>query len=148
MKKKIIDVLVCLLITATAFLPISGAMNVTNYLAITQIENIQNQEFVSEEFIIKIKKDTSFQSPSLILLEEKFPIDSIEQLFKNSEDTTLNCIYILKIHEKADIPSIVKEYSFLPEVVYAEPSYKFRSCISPINTQQIFQTFNNELVSN
>jgi subtilisin family serine protease len=85
-------------------------------------DDAQNHEFVPGEFIVKLTKDTTISNPSLKMLNEKYKVSSIEKVFKNSENTILNNIYILSVPENADILSIVDDYSSCPAVEYAEPN--------------------------
>jgi len=147
MKNKIIGIFVCMLLIVTNVLSVADAVDIMINKEIKQIEDIQNQEFVPGEFIVKFTKNTEISNPSTDINNEKYQVNYIEKLFRNSENTILDNIYRLRVTEEVDILSIVKDYASLPDVVYAEPNYILRPFIIPRNTQQSVPRFINDMSS-
>jgi len=122
MDKKTIGMFVCMLLIAAAVLPAVSAMNKVLYRDIKQLDEIQNQDFVPGEFIVKFKEKSVLKSRYLVNLFEKHQVSSMENLFKNSENTILENIYFLKTPKDSDILSILEDFSSCPDVEYAEPN--------------------------
>ena len=120
MKTKIIGIIIFMLLILVTIPNINS-----NMIKNKNLNNIQNLEFVPGEFIVKLTKDTTISNPSLMMLNEKYKVSSIEKAFKNSENTILNNIYILKIPEDSDILAVVNDYSSKTFIEYAEPNYIF-----------------------
>ena len=114
-----------MLLIATA-LPAVGILNVRE----NKLDDIQTSEFVTGEFIVKFK-DAGITSLSVDNLNEKYHVSSMEKIFRNCEDTSLENIYILNIPEDTDILSIIQDYSSCPDVEYAEPNYHVQLCGFP-----------------
>ena len=123
--KKIIGFFIVALLIVTA-LPAVGILNVRE----NKLDDIQTSEFVTGEFIVKFK-DAGISSPSIDNLNEKCHVSSMEKIFRNCEDTSLENIYILNIPEDTDILSIIQDYSSCPDVEYAEPNYHVQLCGFP-----------------
>ncbi len=132
MKKKTVGIFVCMLLITTA-IPVVGDINKTTNDTIIYLENenIQNLEFASGEFIVKLTKDTTISSPFITALNEKNQIISVEKVFRNADDTILDNIYILVVPKDSDILSIVSEYALFPGVIYAEPNGIIYPCVIP-----------------
>jgi len=120
MKTKIIGIFIFMLLILVTIPNINS-----NMIKNKNLNNIQNLKFVPGEFIVKLTKDTTISNPSLMMLNEKYKVSSIEKAFKNSENTILNNIYILKIPEDSDILAVVNDYSSKTFIEYAEPNYIF-----------------------
>ena len=123
--KKIIGFFIVALLIVTA-LPAVGILNVRE----NKLDDIQTSEFVTGEFIVKFK-DAGISSLSIDNLNEKYHVSSMEKIFRNCEDTSLENIYILNIPEDTDILSIIQDYSSCPDVEYAEPNYHVQLCGFP-----------------
>jgi len=93
-----------------------------NTIKNTNVDDIQNHEFIPGEFIVKLINNREISSPSIMILNEKHQVNSIQRVFKNSDNTILNNIYLFCVPEDADIISIVDDYSSCPDVEYAEPN--------------------------
>ena len=106
-------------------LPAAGTINEKVTRENKVFENQTNMEFAPGEFIVKLKKDSTFSRSPLATLNEKYQVYALETVFKNSENTILNNIYILSVPENADILSIIDDYSSCPTVEYAEPNRIF-----------------------
>lgn len=115
-----------MLIVTAVVIPAAGTVNKkvpTNKLV---RENQTYVGFVPGEFIVKLKKDTTFSKSSLATLNEKYQVYEFEKLFNKPEGTLLDNIYLLHVPLGADVPSIIEEYDSHPDVIYAEPnSYGF-----------------------
>jgi subtilisin family serine protease len=89
------------------------------------------EEFVPGEIIVKFNDETAISSRSVKKLNEKYQVSSVENIFGNNKDTTINNIYLLKVPEESDIFSIVQDYLLDANVVYAEPNYIAQICTFP-----------------
>jgi len=94
--KKIIGFFIVALLIVTA-LPAVGILNVRE----NKLDDIQTSEFVTGEFIVKFK-DAGISSLSIDNLNEKYHVSSMEKIFRNCEDISLENIYILNIPEHTD----------------------------------------------
>jgi len=121
-----ITILVSLLLISTALPCINGSV-VKN----SNVDEVQNYEFVPGEFIIKLTKDREISSPSIDKLNKKYQVSSLEKVFKNSESPLLDKIYIISIPEDSDILSVVNDYSSCPDINYAEPNFFVHLCGIP-----------------
>ena len=130
MKSKIVVILVITLLIATA-IPAVGSINEILNIKSTLLNHKTNMDFVPGEFIVKFTKDTEISIPSVKVLNEKHQVNSMEKVFKNSRNTILSNIYKLSVPETSDILSILNEYSFSPNVIYAEPNYIKHICNIP-----------------
>ena len=119
--KKIIGTFIVTLLIATAVSSI-GMINRSTYFINNKIDDNPVSEFVPGEFIVKFKDKPSL-CVSIDELNEKHYVRSMEKIFRNSENTILDNIYILGIPKDSDISAIVDDYSSCPDVVYAEPNY-------------------------
>jgi subtilisin family serine protease len=117
MKTKIIGICICMLLIAAVVLPATGTINKSKIFG-----EKQTMQFVPGEFIVKVKQDRAFSSPSLKALNEKHQVYSLEKVFPNAEGTILDNIYLLHVPIGSDILYIVQEYTSCPGVVYAEPN--------------------------
>jgi subtilisin family serine protease len=153
MKTKIIGILVCMLLIAAVVLPAAGTINEKETRKNKFIENQTRMEFVPGEFVVKLKKDTTFSRPLLTTLNEKHQVYSIEKVCPNAEETILDNIYLLQVPIGSDILSLVQEYALCPDVVYAEPNGIGYPCSIPNdanfssqwhlhNTGQVFCSWN------
>jgi len=131
MKGKIVCILVVTLLISTA-LPAVSVMNKIINREVTPVDNILNQEFVPGEFIVKFKDNKVVQSYSFENLYEKHRIYSMEKVFKNSENTLLDNIYLFKVSIDSDILTIIEDFSNLPDVEYAETNgLSQTACVIP-----------------
>jgi subtilisin family serine protease len=117
MKKKIVGIGICMLIIIAVFVPVSGTINKREIF-----DDRQTMQFVPGEFIVKLKKDTTFSKSSLIALNEKHKVYAFEKIFPNADNTILDTIYLLHVPIGYDILSIVHEYLSYSDIVYAEPN--------------------------
>ena len=122
MKTKIIGICICMLLIAAVVLPAAGTINEKVIRENKVIENQISMEFAPGEFIVKLKKDTTFSRSPLTALNEKHQVYALEKVFPNAEGTILDNIYLLHAPTESDILSIVQEYALCPDVVYAEPN--------------------------
>ena len=131
MKRKIVGILVCMLLIAVVVLPATGTINEKITKKTSFIKNRSNIEFVPGEFIVKLKKETTFSRYSLKTLNEKHHVYALEKAFPNAKDTILDNIYLLHVPINSDILFIVQEYTSCPDVVYAEPNGMVFPCGIP-----------------
>ncbi len=124
--RKIVGILVVTLLIATSFPSISSSIIKNNILIVTS-----NYDFVSGEFIVKFKDGTKISNPSITMLNEKYRVRSTEKVFRNSENTMLDNIYLFSVPKDSDILSIVNNYLACPNVEYAEPNYIGHLCSIP-----------------
>ena len=122
MKKNVICIFVMMLLIATS---ISLGENLNqivdeNYY---NLDQWSDSEYASGEFIIKIRKDSSLSSPSILELNTKYRVKSIEKVFRRPDCANLENIYLLHVPDYLDIKSIVNDYSLCSDVIYAEPNY-------------------------
>jgi subtilisin family serine protease len=94
------------------------------------IDNISKSEIIKGEIIVKFREH-QFSSIIIDKLNEKHDLISIEKLFKNSENTKLDNIYILKYPVDSDIISILKYYKINPNVIYADINGFASLCLDP-----------------
>jgi subtilisin family serine protease len=111
-----------MLLIVAVVLPAAGTINEKVTRKNKFIENQTRMEFVPGEFIVKLKKDTTFSKASLMALNVKHQVYNYETVFPNAEGTILDDIYLLHVPIGSDILSIVEEYVSCPGVVYAEPN--------------------------
>ena len=90
-----------------------------------------NGGYAPGQFIVKLKKDFTLSSTSLIQLLNKHKISAFEEIFPNCEDTILDNIYLLHVPLKSEILSIVQDYFVSPDIVYAEPDWIMELCGVP-----------------
>ena len=88
----------------------------------------RENEYVSGEIIVKFKPEAFDEEGELIAesileLNEKYEVVSIERVFKTKPVRDLSNIYILEFAEDIDIMGLVQAYEEDPNVVYAEPNY-------------------------
>jgi len=119
MKKKIVSILVVTLLITTT-LPVVSAMNNVINFEINHTDESINQDFIPGEIIVKFKEKSVIESKSVINLFEKYQVKSVEKVFKNSDNTILENIYLLKVSKDYNILSIVEDFSSCPDIIYAE----------------------------
>ncbi|UCB58736.1 MAG: S8 family serine peptidase [Thermoplasmatales archaeon] len=120
MKKKIVGILVGTLLIATV-LPAVSAININiDFGEIKYIDDTIKQEFIPKEIIVKFRDKPVMASLSIENLYDKYQINSIEKVFKNSENTILDNIYLLKVPKDTDLFSIIEDFTSHPDVEYAE----------------------------
>jgi subtilisin family serine protease len=149
MKHKFLGIGICMLLIAAVGLPAVGTMNKRELL-----ENTSTMECIPGEFIVKLKKDTTFSSSAqLTALNEKHQVYAYEKIFPYDENTILDNIYLLHAPLESDILSITYEYSVCPDVIYSEPNAIGSLCGIPNdanfsnqwhlhNTGQVFLQYN------
>ena len=126
MKNKILGIGIFMLMIAAVIIPAAGTTNKGNIF-----DEKSMMEFVPGEFIMKVKQDKAFSSPTLMALNEKHQVYASEKVFNNVEGTILDNIYLLHVPIASDILSILQEYTSCPDVVYAEPNGKADPCSIP-----------------
>jgi subtilisin family serine protease len=134
MKKKLVGICICMLLIAAVILPVAGTINEKVTRENKVFDSQTSIEFAPGEFIVKVKQDRAFSSPSLTALNEKHQVYAVEKVFNNAEGTILDNIYLLHVSIRSDILSIVKDYASYPDVVYAEPNGMARFCSIPNDT--------------
>jgi len=117
----LIGILICMLVTVT-MIPVAGTINQLVADENKILEQNTHSDYIPGEFIVKFSKDTTIKSPNIIMLNEKYEVIFIEEIFRRAENTILDNIYLLHVQEDSDILSIVKDYSSYPNVEYAEPN--------------------------
>ena len=139
--RKYLVILTIILFVGASILPSIGGSNSKNREI--NLNNVENIEFVSGEIIIKFKSevniDISTNSKGIIstgihsinVLNEKYNVLDCGKLFNTREKPYLYNIFKFIVSEHSDILSIVKDYSSDPNVIYAEPNYIFRTCLTP-----------------
>jgi subtilisin family serine protease len=147
MTKKILGFFLCTLFLVIT-IPTEGEMINTINDGIKQIKDLQMQEFVPGEFIVKISNGIEIPTPQIEELNNKYKVKSFERIFKNSENTTLNNFYIFNVKKTSNILSIINDYSLLSEVVFAEPNYIIKSDIIQTSLTESYLTFFNEFITN
>jgi len=135
MKKKIIGILVCMLLFTTA-IPVLGITNQISDLEAVTSNYSTYDEFMPSEFIVKFTDESAFASPSITALNEKNKVKSIDEVFKNADNTRLDNLYVFSVSQNADILSIVKEYSSHSNVVFAAPNGVFH--LGTINPELLY----------
>ncbi len=111
--------------------------------------NWENQELTGDylpgKIIIRLRDDVEVDtdnaltgSPAVNALNQKFHVKSMAPVFMNNDKNTelkkkfgLPYIYELHYSGAADILELLKAYSALEEVLYAEPDYIYRTCAIP-----------------
>lgn len=129
MKNKIVGIFVCMLVIVAVVIPVAGTMNKKEIF-----DDKQKMDYAPGEFIVKLKKDTTFSRSTLMALNEKHQVYALEKMFPNSENSILDNIYLLHVPLESDILSIVQEYASYPNVVYAEPNGIGTLCGIPNDT--------------
>jgi subtilisin family serine protease len=139
-KNKFFPILIITILVFASCLPIiSGDFN----KKIINQANSEKYEFVPNEFIVKFnneldidicKSSKDFYNTgisSVDKLNEKYSINHIEEIFESKIDQNLKNIFKFKVSKSSDILSIVQDYKFDPNVIYAEPNYIFQTCLTP-----------------
>ena len=138
---KVLVISIILLFVGTYITP-SISKNINKINEINLIEN-KNLEFISGEFIVKFKPETNIDISktskgwittgisSIDKLNEKYNVNDAERLFKTQEKPYLYNIFKLFVSENSDILSIVQDYSIDTNVIYAEPNYIMKTCLTP-----------------
>ena len=149
MNKNIIGIFVCMLLIATAVLPIAGTVKIE--LKNDKILLEENLEYASGELLVKFREDTtlSFSHDGTVVtiglssvdsLNKKFKVNDIKQTIlsvirpKNMElakSIGLDRIYTLKVDEGVNILEACEAYKNNPYVEYAEPNYFGQGCVIP-----------------
>jgi subtilisin family serine protease len=125
MNKRIIGTLMLMLLFFTPLTNVLG--NVIN----NNTEMKQIYEFKPGEIILKLADGIKISNNKIHKINDKYKVYSTEKVFKNSQNTILDNIYLIQVPIKFDIFSIIDEYSLLPEVTYAEPNGIFHLCSIP-----------------
>jgi thermitase len=132
MRESIAGFCMCtLVILAVVIVPTGRMRNNGEYGETMQFGNITKMLFSPGEFIVKLKKDTTFSKTSLMALNEKHQVYALEKIFPHSLDTNLDAIYRLHVPIDSDILALVQEYAICPDVVYAEPNGIIAPCFFP-----------------
>jgi subtilisin family serine protease len=122
MNKKIIGIFLFMLLILTTL----SAVGNTNEI-ISSKSNILNfnigDDFVLGELIVKFTDDSALSNPSITSLNKQYQVTSIRKIFKDAENTELDCIYFLTLSKNSNIISVIEDYSSNQYVVYAEPNY-------------------------
>lgn len=112
-------------------LPVQGNNEIITPTESSPIEFAQNQDYIPGMIVIKFTDNNALYTSSINALNNLYGVQLIEKVFNNVENTKLDSIYLLKIPENTDIPSIIAEYNKSPYVVYAEPNYIGSLCAIP-----------------
>jgi len=131
MQHKIVGISISVLLIVAIILPTSASISKKGNCEDILFNDNANNEFTLGEFIVKLKKITTFSSSILTVLNEKHRVRTLEKLFPSAEDTNLDNIYLVHVPIGSDILSIVQEYVLCPDVVYAEPNYLAHLCDIP-----------------
>ena len=145
LRKWLVTVLIVLFVEASVLSNISG-----NTIRNSEIldEILINEDFVLGEFIVKFNAEAvidvsesfngwiSTSLSSIDVLNEKYHVACVERLFRTCnisgcENPYLYNIFKFSVPQSSDILSIVQEYILDPFVVYAEPNYLVRACMTP-----------------
>jgi subtilisin family serine protease len=112
-----------------------------NYL--DSIKKEDNIEYVTGEFIVKFKLDKDIVITksangisltgisSIDKLNKDYGVKSIERLFISKENSALFNIFRFRVDSNLDLLECVKKYSKDNNVLYAEPNYIFKTCLTP-----------------
>ena len=141
MMSKVLTIGIIFLFVGTCFTPIlSKNINKTNVMDFLKKDN---EEFVLGEFIVKFNPELNIDISksskgwittgisSIDALNEKYQVKNIEKLFKTCEKPYLFNIYKISVLKNSNIISIVNDYSIDPYVIYAEPNYILKTCLTP-----------------
>ena len=131
-RQKIQAIFICTLFIFVAILTEAKTISPINN-ELKQIKDIQYQLYVPGEFIVKFSNEIEVPTPKINELNVKYKVKSYEKIFKNSEDTDLYNTYIFNVKKTSNILSIIKDYSSLSDVVFAEPNYVFKLETEPRN---------------
>lgn len=87
---------------------------------------------VSGEIIVKFKPEAfdeegELVADSILELNERYQVVSIERVFKTKPVGDLSNIYKIEFSGDIDIMEVVQVYTEDPNVVYAEPNYIMRT---------------------
>ena len=134
-RQKLLAIIICTLFIVIAIPAVANTISSIND-EIKQKNDIQIQEFVPGEFIVKFSNEIEIPTPQVDALNEKYNVKSYEKIFKNSENTDLYNTYIFSVKIISDILSIVNDYSSLADVVFAEPNYIIKLETGPKNLQK------------
>jgi subtilisin family serine protease len=122
LKINLIGILVSMLLI-TIMVPVLGDFNEIISSKTNSLDYIGTDEIVPGMIIIKCIGDESIKKPALTALNKKYQVTSIDQVFKNSKNTILEHVYVLKVPEDTDILSMISDYRPCSDVVYAELNY-------------------------
>ena len=143
---KMLYIIICVMLVTT-ILP-----NVTSYDQIEKnifgkIENQFDSPYIEGEVIIKFKNDDGFIK-IINSLRNDYRIQCVDSFIKNSQDTSLNNIVRIEFSEIVDIQSIIKKYSFHPDIEYIEPNFKCypHEMMACNNYESIYDDINNEIL--
>ena len=150
MKKELIGILICTLLTSTAVLQASGTTTIGKNTSSEECIAFQRlspeldrskdnlSEFVTREIIIKFREEVdisiSLSSKNIVttgitsidMLNEKHGVTSAEKLFREFQIPSLSTIYKFILSDDTNILSIANEYSIDQCVLYAEPNYLYQ----------------------
>jgi subtilisin family serine protease len=127
---QIIGICICCLLLNTAFgTSAAGLLNIKD-----TYDDHTLMQFIPGEFIVKLKKDSTFSQPLLTSLNAQHQVYTLEQLFPHKENTLLDNIYLLHVPPTSDILSIVQDYTTCSDVMYAEPNFIGSLCTIPNDT--------------
>ena len=90
--------------------------------------NFGKKRYALGEIIVKFKPEAfngtgKLIAESVIKLNKKHGLVSMNRLLKERSTGALSNIYVLRFSNKIDIMRFINEYSDNPFVVYAEPNY-------------------------
>jgi subtilisin family serine protease len=107
------------------FLCFSNSLDLWAQSLLTQNTHtiISDSDIIPGQFIVKYShhQSSSFSDNPLF---KKYQIQSMRQIFTNTQNTPLDHIYQYSIPKDTDLSSIIQEFSDLEQVIYAEPIYK------------------------
>jgi subtilisin family serine protease len=126
--RKLIGIVIVMLLINISLITIGISNEITSIN--NNLDNYPKYKFVPGEFIVKFK-DKDFSILHMQNLNRKYDVISMIKIFKNSEGTMLDNIYLIHVPKDSDILSLVNSYSSYPEVEYAEPNYLYHICSNP-----------------
>jgi subtilisin family serine protease len=130
MRKKILEICICLILIIIIAPPTTGLISKWENEP-TRVYRNTDTKFVPGEIIVKLKHDSIIRATSLQKLNKKYHVSACEKLFPNANGTILNAIYLLHVPIESDIVSIMQDYMVCPDVEYAEPNGFVTLCSLP-----------------
>lgn len=131
MKKRFSRIFCIVVIISFIFPLTTGTIHSMEESESIQFEENNKLEYAPGQFIVKLKKDLTFDTPSIHALNNKHQVFTFEEIFPNTEGTVLDNIYLLHIPIESDILSTVQNYMLSPDIVYAEPNRIAELCSIP-----------------
>lgn len=96
--------------------------NKNNFVLPIEDSNNKNPS-VSNEIIIKLNSNMKLKEQSLLNLNEKYNVESIKKVFRNSRNPDLSNIFKLRYKEDVDPRIVAGDYNNNSYIIYAQPNY-------------------------